>query len=149
MALITKDDVKAYLKLYSGTAEDAMLDHLIEAATSEMEQAHHRKYEYGTHTETLAGRKRYVFLHAFPVQKIHSVVADGRTLSPSQYDLNRDSGILEGHWPYEEIVVTYEGGFWTDPENPAPDGVPVLPPDIRHECLERVAYLYQHRQGRR
>lgn len=149
MALITKDDVKAYLKLASGTAEDDMLDHLIAAATSEMEIAHHRKFEYGSHTETVEGGRHTLFLQAIPVQSVTSIMADGIELGLSSLSLNKEQGLLRGYFPYQEITVTYEGGFWTDPVNPAPDGVPVLPADIKHECLERVAYLYEYRQGRR
>jgi hypothetical protein len=152
MALITKEEVKAYLKLdLTSTEEDAMLDHLIAAATAEMERDHRRNYEYGSYLETFNGGDPSLFLHAYPVHSITSISISGKAISASNYRLDSSRGIVNGSWPkgFNHIEVQYQGGFWTDPSNPAPSGVPLLPADIKHECLERVAYLYENRRGRR
>lgn len=151
MALVTKDDVKAFLKLDSGTAEDTMLDHLIAAATAEMEQIHNRIYEYGTYIETFNGGEVFLFLKAYPVKTITSVTVDGTTLSSDDYKLDSQRGLLQGPWTkgLSNIQVQYDGGFWTDPNTQPPAGVPSLPADLKHECLERVAFLYENRGGYR
>ncbi|MFC7443408.1 hypothetical protein [Laceyella putida] len=151
MAIITKDDLKSYLKLdTTSTAEDGMLDHLIAAAISEMEQAHGRIYEYGDHTETFYSPVEGVlFLSAFPVLSITSVTVDETAVSASAYELDAKRGLLRGLFPagWKKIEVQYKGGYWTDAGTTPPAGVPRLPAAMKQECLERAAYLYQNRRG--
>ncbi|WP_220184042.1 TVP38/TMEM64 family protein [Thermoactinomyces mirandus] len=109
MTLITKENIKAYLKLTAGTLEDDMLDHLIAAATSEMKISRYRKFEYGTYTETFPGGFQCLFLQALPVKKIHSILADGNELAFDQYLASR---MLPDHNPEEARRMIISAGAW-------------------------------------
>lgn len=151
MALVTISEVKDFLKLDPNqTLEDNMLQHLINAATAEMERDHDRVLEYTTGRVEIhsGGANTFLFLKAFPIQEITEVKVDGVVIT--DYEVNKERGILKGFWPCgtDNIQVTYSGGFWTD-TTPPPSGVQMLPADLKHECLERVAYLYENRRGRR
>jgi uncharacterized phiE125 gp8 family phage protein len=154
MALVTIAEVKDFLKLDPNqTLEDAMLTHLINVATAEMERDHDRVLEYTTgRVEVHSGKAGcYLFLKAYPIETITEVLVDGVALSNTEYEVNKAQGILKGFWPrgMDNIQVTYNGGYWTDPGTQPPAGVQMLPFDLKHECLERVAYLYENRGGRR
>lgn len=151
MALVTLQEVKNYLKLQSGTAEDSMLTHLISAAQSEMEVRRNRKIEYGVYVETFNGNCNDLFLLAFPIQSVISIKESGVTVSADSYKVDKRTGRIEGCFGggLGSIEVEYAGGYWTDTQNAPPAGVQALPADIKQDCLEYVAYLYNDRSGRR
>lgn len=154
MALVTKTEVKDYLRLdkYS-TAEDAFLDDLIAAAQAEMEVKHGRRLEYQSSiVEKYNGQgEAQLFLKCYPVVSVTQVKVDGTVLNSTNYDIDPEKGILYGCWEegFQNIEVTYSAGYWTDKATNPPAGVSRLPADIHHECLELIAYLYENRGGRR
>lgn len=163
MALVKLQEVKDYLKI-SHTAEDSMLQLFMESAQKELEQKHRR--ELGYQPERVEYHNgpgdRLLFLKSFPVWSLAKVEAVGasdgkdQVLSPSQYQLDQEKGMLVGNWlkGVRNYKVTYESGYW-DGEGTAPkmkDGVtdvPKCPADLQQECLEIIAYMYENRRGSR
>lgn len=148
MALVTLQEVKDYLKLPTGTAEDSMLNHFILAAQAELETRHNRKLEYRTVTETFNGGCDRLFLSTYPVYSIASIKIDGVTMDASSYEWNPRTGVVLGYFGLGSVQVEYTGGYWTSTD-PVPAGVQTLPSDLKHECLEYVASFYMHRGDQR
>ncbi|AUS10132.1 hypothetical protein C1X05_15715 [Laceyella sacchari] len=151
-ALVTLQEVKEYLKLdLMSQLEDKVLQHLIAAATAEVEQKHGRGLTYRETVETHSGTgDGKLFLRAYPVVSISSVTVNGAEVPPSAYRVEKHTGILHGAWPagVDNISVSYKAGYWTDFQNPPPSmDIPMIPMDLKHECLELVAYLYENRGG--
>lgn len=167
--LVSLQEVKEYLKLDpSSTLEDGMLELFIQTAQEEMEILHDRKFEFNEtqgdtvipHEEFLSGPgDTMLFLKHYPVYRVIEVarVYQDQTVEiipPSNYTLDGEKGVLVGQW-YQgtrNYRVKYEGGY-TTPDRPAPSGLPytpeALPSHFKMECLEKVAYLYENRQGKR
>lgn len=153
--MLTKDEVKAYLKLDStDTSEDSMILTFISAAQEEMQADHGRQLEYRSRTEPINGPgDTLLFLQAFPIAEVASVKVNGQTLRDSEYEVDQARGMLKGHWPtgVRNIEVIYKGGYWFDLTTPPPAGEnpPILPSDLKLEALEKVAAMYENRRGQR
>jgi len=92
---------------------------------------------------------RMLLLSHAPVASIASVVVDGATLAPSDYELAGDARQLHRladdlttDWTAAKIVVTYTGGYIL----PGQPGA-TLPPDIEWACIMTVAADW-HMRGR-
>lgn len=165
--LVTLQEAKEYLKLDpSSTLEDGMLQLFIQTAQEEMEMLHGRKFEFNKvsggavipHEETLSGPgDTQLFLKHYPVYRVLEVARispDGtaEVIPPANYQLDPQRGVLYGQWysGVQNYRVKYEGGYVT-PDRQPPSGLEYepepLPQYLKLECLEKVAYLYENRQG--
>lgn len=157
MALISKAEVKEYLKLDpASTLEDNMLDLFIAAAQEGMEAKRMRQFEYATATEYVNGEgETTLHLKRFPIWSVEAVYIvhadnDEHKLSPTAYTIDSRRGLLHGYWNkgIQNYKVVYTAGYWTAETDP-PEGVERLPATLKLECLEAVAHMYQNRRGSR
>lgn len=143
MALTTPENVKQYLGI-TGTADDALLNSLIESASAFVAQYLSRQIEQGQVTEYFSGRGRdALILSEGPIASIDAVVADDQPLPAS---LDKSTGWKEaggwllyvnGRWPEgrQNIVVTYTAGY-------APGSIPA---DIEQAVIDLVSLRYKER----
>ncbi|MEH6564638.1 MAG: hypothetical protein V7756_04855 [Halopseudomonas sp.] len=77
-------------------------------------------------------------LQRWPVQEVLSVHVDGALLDPSAYRVNtgEEASVTakSGHWPGEEVVISYQAGYGDDPGD--------VPAGLRDWMLVHVADAY-------
>lgn len=116
-ALTTLAAVKSYLKL-QGTTDDALLEDLINASSSAIENFCKRKFKEQAYVEEEfdGTGKNFVLLDQFPVKSIESISIDNSLVDPAEYKVKKKNGVLlrtSGVWPKGEINITvsYTAGF--------------------------------------
>jgi len=143
-ALITKDEIKRWLKL-SGTDDDDFLQEAINEWSDTVETRLGRVINSAEHTgERHDGGKLAVLLKNIPVTTLSSISVDGAALGSSDYTIDTDSGIIRlgsgkafGGGP-GSILVTYTGGYST------------VPGDLKRAMMQLVALeLYLSGHGRK
>lgn len=121
-ALVTLARVKRYLEIEStDTSRDDLLNELINACSSAIENYCDRKFKSQTHTETLWGVNTKIFVKNYPITAITSVTEEGET-SPieSKYYKNRETYIQLKDYsidPEDDVTVVYVAGYAAIPED--------------------------------
>lgn len=141
-AFITLTEIRHWLDV-KGTADDALLEDLIVAASKFIETWISRDLSSRSYTETYDGPGgRRLSLRAYPVTAVTSLTIDGATIpaAASSTDLGyvisgrglalRGYRFTEG---VENVAVTYVAGY---------DSVPV---DVAQACKELVGLRYKER----
>jgi uncharacterized phiE125 gp8 family phage protein len=150
MALDTLANVKTAL-LVTGTADDAALTRLMDAAESVIEQHTGRQFAGGSFTETHPAGGRLLFLRNFPVTTVTSLRVDparqfgtDTERATDAYVLHADRGVVESltgpflpagcrgqaGWP-EAVQVTYS------------TATGAVPPAVQQAFAELVGHWYR------
>lgn len=114
--LATLDDVKDSLGITTDTYDD-FLTAQIQIISEAVEAYCRRKFELATYTQTFYGNERRsshdMYLFAYPVKEVTSIIADGVTVSG--YRVHKPSGIVRNpndrFFGADETVVVYQAGF--------------------------------------
>ena len=134
---VTKDEVKAYCKLSTGTAEDTLLDIFITAARKQCEAYSNISFIPRTVTAIITNFCGGIFLPYGPTGAITSVTdKDGTALTVDE-------------------TYTIQGTTWKQLLTPLQDGLTVvyaagyangsLPAELKLAILQQVFYLYENR----
>lgn len=132
--LTSLENVKGWMGI-AGTADDTLLERLITACSSFIQNWINRTIASQEYTETRNGNggRSLSFLN-YPVTSVSSVLVDGREISgyvfsPTQLMLN-GSCFTRG---FQNVSITYMAGFAT------------IPTDIEQACIELCALRYKER----
>jgi len=135
-ALVTKDEIKRWLKL-SGTGDDDFFQEAINDWSDTIEKRLGRVIKSAEHTDEVRdGGKLAVILKNIPVSSISSITVDGAALGSSDYTLDGDSGIikLKSGLSFSggpgSILATYTGGYTE------------VPGDLKRAVKQLVALEY-------
>lgn len=117
-ALTTLAAVKSILKISAEqTKDDSILEDLINACSSVIENYCERKFKEQTYIDEEydgTGRK-HILLKQYPVKSIDNVKIDDVVLDPSEYRVKKSNGMLVKNyiWPLGDInvTVTYTAGY--------------------------------------
>lgn len=135
---VTKDEVKAFCKLNTGTTEDTLLDIFITAARQQCESYSNIGFIPREVTAVLSNLCGSIFLPFGPTQEITSVTdKDGNEL-----ELDNGYTISGTKWKqlltpwWDGLTVVYNAGYGDDYD---------LPAELKLAVLQQVFYLYQNR----
>ncbi|WP_018130709.1 head-tail connector protein [Effusibacillus pohliae] len=138
-ALLTLVEAKDYLKIEpADTTEDALLERLIDRASSMLERKYGRPLKERAFTDDVynGSGDPYLVLRTYPVTVTEVKIDDVPILS-TDYVVQLENGILvrRGIWPegIGNIKVSFTGGYQT------------VPDWLNAECLQLVADLYEGR----
>lgn len=114
--LTTLSSVKAYLKLGNESTDDALLNELIKACSTAIENYCQRKFGVDTYEEEYDGSgKPFLLLQNYPVTSITSVEVDEQVIDTGEYKVRKNNGMLfrKGIWPQGvmNITVIYSAGL--------------------------------------
>jgi hypothetical protein len=134
-----------------GVMADQLIDRLIDASSKRISTYCNRVFARETVAETfrLDCRQDRLLLARVPIASVTSIVENGVTLSGSDYEMEKDTGVahrlteddLRTAWPSGKIVVTYVAGFLLPGESNRN-----LPDDIERACIDLVKRAY-HASG--
>jgi uncharacterized phiE125 gp8 family phage protein len=118
-ALTTLAEQKEYLKLNNTeTTDDGLVEFLINAASSAIENKCKRKFKEQTYTDEEYDGNGFVrlYLQQYPVKSVTSVFIDDTEISADQYKIKKNNGALirkGSFWPTGDIniLVTYTAGY--------------------------------------
>lgn len=142
MALCTLQDVENRLGDQDLSADQTLIESLIDAAQAHIERIAERDLEAADQTETLdAPETVNVWLTHTPINSISSVTVDGTALGSSDYSFDPETGrltrVTNGRprsWnvhKVQSVVVAYNGGYSAIPE------------DLIDVCARAAARAYQ------
>ena len=132
---VTKDEVKAFCKLSTGTTEDTVLDLLIAAARQDCESYCNISFITRTVTAYINNSCGGIFLPYAPVVAITSVTDfDGNALVVDEGYKTFGTTWMQLLTPeVDGLTVVYTAGYTT------------LPKDLKLAVLQQVFYLYRNR----
>jgi len=134
---VTKDEVKAYCKLLTGTAEDTLLDIFITAAREQCEAYANIGFIPRTVTATITNLCGGIFLPYGPTESITSITdKDGNVLTTDDYKIQGDQWKQLLTPKQDGLIVVYGAGYGTTYD---------LPTELKLAILQQVFYLYQNR----
>lgn len=136
-ALVTLPEVKDYLKIEQTTViEDALLERLIDDASSLLEQKYKRPLKARTFTNQFidATGDKVLILRTYPLISVDSLTYDdGSVVEADSFVRSNNDGMLYRSGAWGRTLITYRAGY----EN--------VPGWLRMECLELIADLYEGR----
>lgn len=141
-ALTTLADVKVWLGI-NGTADDVLLQRLIDAAGDFIEAWCNRSFAVGAHSDKRNGAGGVCLMLANrPVQSVQAVTVDGVAIPAAANG--------RGGYVYDDMAVQLTGGYRFAPgrlnvEVQYTAGYAVIPPDVAQACIEIVALKYKER----
>ncbi len=135
---VTKDEVKAYCKLNTGTSEDTLLDIFITAARQQCEAYTNIGFIPRVVTAVITNLCGGIFLPYGPTQDITSVTdKDGNVLVADEGYTIQGTKWKQLLTPLEDgLIVVYDAGYGDEYD---------LPGELKLAVLQQVFYLYQNR----
>lgn len=132
---VTKDEVKAYCKLSTGTAEDTLLDIFITAAREQCEAYSNISFIPRTVTAIITNLCGGIFLPYGPTGAITSVTdKDGTVLVADEGYTIQGTTWKQILTPLQDgLIVVYAAGYAT------------IPSELKLSILQQVFYLYENR----
>lgn len=133
-ALVELSEIKTMLGIAEDdSAQDAVLNGLISAASELIEVYLRRKLQYGEHTDKVYQSGPCIWLRAYPVETILSIRC-GETDISMLYSVDENNGLLRAHseWPEgpNGYTITYRGGLKS------------IPCAIRQACMMLVGQMH-------
>lgn len=153
--LTTVDEVNAALGLESNTANDGITAAQITSASKLIADLCNRTFAMLDISESFrhglaqwlpmpmtysAGHAHSLVVQQFPINVIDSVTVGGTALDASNYEVDKEKGMLYTlNWSWcGEVVVAYSGGF----------DLPIdAPPALEQACIELVAIKRRQSQS--
>ena len=130
---VTKDEVKAYCKLNSGTAEDSILDRLITSAREQCEEYAGISFIVRGITATVTNLDGGIFLPYGPVTLPITSIKDQYGDDIENYKIS-GTQFPQLIYPHDQrIELVYDAGYQD------------LPQQLKLAILQQVFYLYQNR----
>lgn len=132
---VTKDEVKAYCKLSTGTAEDTLLGIFITAAREQCEAYSNISFIPRTVTAIVTNLCGGIFLPYGPTGSITSVTdKDGNILVENETYIIQGTTWKQLLTPKQDgLIVVYAAGYAT------------IPSELKLAILQQVFYLYENR----
>lgn len=136
---VTKDEVKAFCKLSTGTAEDDILDMLITTARQQCEDFTGISFVLRTVTTVITNLNGRIYLPYCPLKTFTSLKdADGNEITSADYKLSGTQFPQLITPKYERMTAVYTAGYGTGGYGP-------LPSELKTAVLQQVFYLYTNR----
>ncbi len=143
IALVSLSDAKYYIGITS-TTEDVIIEEIINGVSSAFNSYTQRKLAVTDYDIYLDGNKKPIlFLPAWPIISVSSVIEDGTTLTEDDdFKVYYDLGFLyrvDDNWSEgkKNIRVQFAAGY------DCLGTSPTLPHDIKLACLKQVAFEYK------
>lgn len=134
---VTKDEVKAFCKLSTGTAEDTLLDIFITAAREQCEAYSNISFIPRTVTAIVTNLCGGIFLPYGPTLAITSITdQDGNVLTTDDYKVQGDKWKQLLTPKQDGLIVVYTAGYGTTYD---------FPKELKLAILQQVFYLYENR----
>ena len=135
---VTKDEVKAFCKLTTGTAEDDLLDMMIAAARRQCEDYAGLSLVERKITATLTNLNGNIYLPYGPVMEVSKVYdSSGAELTTADYKLSGVEFLQLVTPTQERLKVEYTAGYGSTTW--------ALPGELKIAVLQQVFYLYNTR----
>lgn len=136
---VTKDEVKAYCKLNTGTAEDDLLDAFIKTSRQQCEDFTGVSFVTRTVKAVVNNACGGIYLPYGPLKTFTSITdEDGNVITTPDYKLSGTQFPQLITPKYNRLTLIYEAGYGASGYGP-------LPSELKTAILQQVFYLYTNR----